>query len=487
MGALVAALLAGIVLRVWILASPLGTADSDEAVVGLMARHLLRGDVSAFYWGQAHGGIQEPVLVAGVFAVVGSGVLALKAVPLALGALTALLVWAVGRRTIGEPGASVAAVLCWAAPTVSVWFSSKERGFYAIVNVLGLVVVLMAIRLRDRASWRDAAVLGLACGFGWYASPQIAYVAVPCLGWLVVEAVRARRSDLLRLWWVAALGVLIGALPWIAANLHSGWESLTEPPPAIRTAYFDRLELFFDTALPILLGLKVPFGGHWILPVAGPILYLAALAGFVYAVIRWRDHRVTPLLVIAAAYPFLVSLPSASFFMIVPRYLLYLWPVLALLVARAIRSSGAPTQAAAVLAIVALSVIGTASLMNWSRSPPGAPDLAPGDLRPLVRLLRDEKVDTAFADYWVAYRINFETEESVTAASLGQVRHPPYQERVRSSHRPAYVLFRGSRPDSRLGPALDQLGVRHRRFEAGRYAVYVPEATVLPESVPEVW
>ena len=484
---LVVAVLAGIGLRIWILASPLGTADSDEAVVGLMARHLLRGDIYAFYWGQAHGGIQEPILVAGVFALFGSSVLALKLVPVALGVVTALLVWAVGRRTIGEPGARIAAVLSWAAPTVSVWFSTKERGFYGIVNVLSLTVVLLAVRLRDNASPRDAAALGFASGFGWYASPQVGYVVVPCLGWLVVMAARTRRSDLLRLWWVAALGALIGALPWVAANIHSDWASLIDPPPGIRTSYLDRLELFFKTGLPILLGLKVPFGGHWILPAAGPVLYLAALTGFVYAAIRWHDRRVTALLVIVAAYPFLVSVPSASFFMIVPRYLLYLWPVLALLVARATRSAGARVQAATVVGIVTLSVIGTSSLMTWSRRPPGAHDLAAGELRPLVRLLRNEKVETAFAEYWVAYRINFETKEQVTAASLGQVRHPPYQERVRSSDRPAYVLFRGSGPDSRLGPALDQLAVRHRRMEAGRYAVYLPEATVLPESVPAVW
>lgn len=484
---LVAGVLAGIGLRIWILVSPLGTADSDEAVVGLMARHLLRGDVYAFYWGQAHGGIQEPLLVAGVFALVGSSVLALKLVPVALGAVTALLVWAVGRRTIGEPGARIAAVLAWAAPTVSVWFSTKERGFYGIVNVLGLTVVLLAVRLRDRASRRDAAALGFASGFGWYASPQIAYVVVPCVGWLVVTAARTRRSDLLRLWWVAALGLVVGALPWLAANIHSDWASLTGPPATIRTSYFDRLELFFETGLPILLGLKVPFGGHWILPVAGPVLYLAALTGLLYAVIRWHDRRVTPLLIISVAFPFLVSVPSASFFMIAPRYLLYLWPVIALLVARGTRSVGARAQAAVVVGIVAVSVIGTSSLMTWSRRPPGAADLAAGELRPLVGLLREEKVDTLFAEYWVAYRINFETKERLTAASLGTERHPPYQERVRSSRRPAYVLFTGSGPDGRLGPALDQLAVRHRRIEAGRYVVYLPEATVLPESVPAVW
>src|SRR5437867_5913094 len=38
-------LVAGVALRVWILRSPFSPVDADEAVVGLMARHALRGDI----------------------------------------------------------------------------------------------------------------------------------------------------------------------------------------------------------------------------------------------------------------------------------------------------------------------------------------------------------------------------------------------------------------------------------------------------------
>ena len=485
--AVVAAILVGAGLRIWVLASHLGTADSDEAVVGLMARHVLDGDLPAFFWGQAHGGVQEPVLAAAVFALFGPSVLALKMVPVALAAATALLVRAVGRRTIGEPGATVAAALTWAAPTAAVWFSTKARGFYGAVSVLGLVALLTALRLRDRAWWPDAAALGLACGFGWYASPQIVFVVVPCLAWLAVTAVRDRRWELLRLWWVLGLGVVVGALPWLVANLGSDWASLTLPTVPVATSYLDRLELLFRTGLPILLGLKVPFAAHWVLPVLGPVLYLAALAGLLYAVVRWRHRRVAMLLVIAAAYPFLAAAPASSFYMVVPRYLLHLWPVLALLLARALTPASARLQVGAVVAVVGLSVVGTVSLSSWGRAHPHTDDLAVGELGPLLHILEDEGVDTAFAEYWVAYRIAFESDEAVIAASLGQVRHPPYQERVRASPRPAYVLFRGSVADGRLGPALDRLGVRHRRSEAGRFAVYLPERAVMPEQVAGVW
>lgn len=76
---LAAAALAGVLLRLWVLRSPLGSLSSDEAIVGLMARHALSdGRITTFFWGQEYGGSIEPLLAAGLFAVVGSSTIALR-------------------------------------------------------------------------------------------------------------------------------------------------------------------------------------------------------------------------------------------------------------------------------------------------------------------------------------------------------------------------------------------------------------------------
>jgi len=191
---LILAALAGVALRIWILASPLGAADSDESVAGLMARHMVHGHVSAFFWGQPYGGVQEPAAVAGLFALVGSNALAMKLVTVAFSGVAAVLVWRIGLRTVGERGAVIAAVIFWAGPAAFVWLSTKERGFYGTTIVLGLVVLLMVLRLAERASWRDAAILGLAGGSGWYASPQVVYLVLPSLAWLAIRSCRERGS-----------------------------------------------------------------------------------------------------------------------------------------------------------------------------------------------------------------------------------------------------------------------------------------------------
>ena len=56
--------------------------DSDEAVEGLMARHVLQGELPVFLWGQQYKGVPEVYLAAAVFSVAGSSVIALKATTL---------------------------------------------------------------------------------------------------------------------------------------------------------------------------------------------------------------------------------------------------------------------------------------------------------------------------------------------------------------------------------------------------------------------
>src|SRR2546427_10092582 len=106
---LAVALLVGMALRLAVIASPLGELDGDEAVVGLMARHIaFLGERPVFYWGQPYLGSLEAFSAAPLFRVFDSSTFVLKLVPaaysLAFVALSAILT----RRLFGT-GAALAA------------------------------------------------------------------------------------------------------------------------------------------------------------------------------------------------------------------------------------------------------------------------------------------------------------------------------------------------------------------------------------------
>src|SRR5438445_10607756 len=113
---LAALLLVGLAFRLAIIASPLGEIDGDEAVVGLMARHIaFVGERPVFYWGQPYLGSLEAFSAAPLFRLFDSSAALLKLVPTAysLGflALSALLA-----RDLFGSGAGLATAAYLALP-----------------------------------------------------------------------------------------------------------------------------------------------------------------------------------------------------------------------------------------------------------------------------------------------------------------------------------------------------------------------------------
>src|SRR5579872_2828218 len=143
-----ACVLVGLALRLAVIASPLGEIDGDEAVVGLMARHIaFLGERPVFYWGQPYLGSLEAFTAAPLFKLFDSSTLLLKLVPtayslgfLALSALLARQLFGVG------PALATAAYLALAPSMWAVW-STKARGGYAEVLFLGEALLLVTIFL----------------------------------------------------------------------------------------------------------------------------------------------------------------------------------------------------------------------------------------------------------------------------------------------------------------------------------------------------
>lgn len=121
------AVLVGLAMRGWFLFHR--PVNADEAIVGLMAKQILHGHFSDFYWGQSYGG-GEPYLVAFLFAIFGTGVWALKAVSVVLSVVAALLTWRIVRQVVVDPALAVlAGVAVWVFPRSAVSASTLELGF----------------------------------------------------------------------------------------------------------------------------------------------------------------------------------------------------------------------------------------------------------------------------------------------------------------------------------------------------------------------
>jgi hypothetical protein len=454
--------------------------DSDEAVVGLMAMHVLRGRVPAFYWGQAYGGTLEVFPVAGLFALFGPHTLLLKAVPVALSAAVAWLVWRIGRRTVREPAATVGALLFLVWPAFFIWMSTKERGFYWAALALALGAMLLTLRLAERDSRLELFALGLLLGLGWWTTPQILYVALPAGVWLV-----RRRPSVLRGTPLVVVGAALGAAPWLAANVGHHWPSRWQSLQPEPNWYLSHLWGFFWRGFPRAYGLSLAFSGKWLAPGLAIPIFALILGGFAWALWR-RPEGCGLLLGTCLAYPFLyASMPPG--WLPEPRYVLFLSPPVALLLGRVIISSskGPPAWAAwlGAAALVSASVLWM--LRGAVPIEIGTPDKPPPtEMAALIDALESRRVDRVFADYWIAYRLSFESRERIIATPFeGAMRSAAYDQLVRAGRRPAYVFVEGSVFDPFFATSVEKRGFRYERVVVNGFVVYTPHTKVLPEDV----
>ena len=145
------------------LTSPHLILDGDEAVLGLMAKHLSEGGAwPVFFLGQTYGlATVEVAAGAGSFLLAGVGAIPLKLAMLALWTLGIIVFYLGVVRVLGHERGFKTTLLLVLLPAWSVW-SMKARGGYITAFVATAVLLYVLIRLREKpglAWWLTAGAL----------------------------------------------------------------------------------------------------------------------------------------------------------------------------------------------------------------------------------------------------------------------------------------------------------------------------------------
>lgn len=478
----------GVVLRVISARLPRGFLDADEAIVGLMARGWRRGEVSTFFWGQAYGGSLESVLVSGTALVTGWGVLPLRLTSIALNAAAAAVAWRLGRLVLRPGPALVGAALVWCGAGTSVWWSVKSRGFYQVTLLLGLAVALVAARCgRDGFTPGRVAAVGLLAGLGWWQSAHILYVAAPLALWLAVVSAADGARALGRRALVAGAGFVVGASPWLVFNLRNDWLSLRAGEQVS-----DDIGFVAGVAKTVRVGLASLFGlalgdpTRWVHGRTLDIALTVALSGLVVAgIVRLRPRTLrSPTMAVVAplvAYPVILALLPTAGYVGEGRYYTFALPFVALALAALLERPAAAVAAAAVAVVLASSYVAWLDPITVTSSG----TRLPADETPVLDELRALGDPPVLADYWLAYRLRYQSDERLAVASTTFVRDEAAQGEVYGSSAPAAWVFPAGDPvGERLRCALERDGLSAERREAGGYVIVLPERFVAPADLP---
>ena len=482
---------------------------ADEAVVGLMARHILRGEWPAFFYGQGYMGSLDATLVALAFRVVGEQVLVIRLVQVLLYAGTIALTMHLARQISGDGLAPVFAGALMAIPVVNVTlYTTVSLGGYGEALLLGSLGLLWALGLyRAPGGHWSFFGWGVLAGVAFWAFGITLVYSVPA-GVLLLAALRRhhpRKGGQSRLA-VLLVGGLLGAAPWIGEAVRlgpavfveellgsaiAGVEGLTWLSSIY--AHLTNLLLFGATAAA---GLRPPWEVRWL---AWPLLPFAAgawllvLAHSLTFLRRTGPGREGGLLLLGVGGALCLG------FLLTPfgadpsgRYFLPLAPVMAVFAgdffSKLAAARGPRVAAAGVALLLVFNLWGT--LQSAGRNPPGittqfspATQVDASAIPPLAEFLEQAGEVRGYSNYWVAYPLAFHSGEQVIFAprlpyhpdlryTARDDRYPPYKGMVEQSQRVAYITSGQPALEQAIRQGLSGLGVSWQEALLGEFHIF---------------
>jgi hypothetical protein len=187
-------------------------------------------------------------------------------------------------------------------------------------------------------------------------------------------------------------------------------------------------------------------------------------------------------------FPFLYAISPFTVDTREPRYTVVLAPVFVLLIAQfSTRLRWAvPTLAVGLL----LTVVVVHRMQDAHINPvPGNPPIAPQNVKPVIAELNALGLDRVYANYWAAFILDFESREKIIATDSKLdavtfrnglavvnrnrfVKYRPYEDKVRSSPRTGFVLFRQTLALIPFVHVLEQHG--YTRHVVGPFVIFAP-------------
>jgi 4-amino-4-deoxy-L-arabinose transferase-like glycosyltransferase len=200
---------------------------SDEAIIGLMGKHILEGRYFPFYmYGQAYnaGAAWEAYLAAIAFAVFGVSVISLKSCIVVLSLLCLLLFYRMCLALYDKRTALLAAIVFALIPSLLKWHFQVRGYSWYFLSIPILTILFASIESASGPKRRTLFFFGLVCGLSIWCLELAIPLAVAL--WLLL-ILRGRVS--LNNAASGLLGIVVGYAPAIAFNLthhFSNWRYL---------------------------------------------------------------------------------------------------------------------------------------------------------------------------------------------------------------------------------------------------------------------
>lgn len=528
---IVFALICAAILKITLFTGGLIPFNADEAVVALMARHILQGQFPIFFYGQAYMGSLDAWLIAGGFLIFGQQIWVIRLVQMIIYLGTIFTTALIAKSISGNERNGIVAALLMAFPTINVTlYTTASLGGYGETMLIGNIIILAALRIAIQSTTKKFAnwlIFGFFIGLGiWVFGYSLVY-SIPALIWLMwqiilrIKSIKLSGREIVNGIVANLLGLMIGGIigcfPLIIFAYSNGMGRLFSElrggaiAGVEQLSYLQQINQHLWSLLvlgsTVIFGIRPPWEVRWLvlplLPYA-MVFWLGAVCFGINHSIKIQQSKPGWLLltgVVACVCLGFVMTPFGAD----PsgRYFLVLMAPLAIMAAEMILWSyeriGKWSFTLAGLIII-YNIAATIQCAN--RYPPGITtqfyEISQIDHRydqELIDFLIEHDEKYGYSNYWVSYPLAFLSQEELIYTprlpyhadfryTERDNRYLPYEQMVDSSKRAAYITTNLPALDQYLRNEFTKLDVAWQEAEIGDYHIFYDlSGKVTPEQI----
>lgn len=500
--------------------------NSDEAIVGLMAKHILQGERPIFFYGQAYMGSLDAFLVSIAFKIFGIHVWVIRFVQIFLFALTLITLYMLVIIAFDDGKiAFLSSLLLVIAPINLILYTTVSLGGYGEAFLFGAISILISIllirqfQLSPKINLRTYSyfiILGLITGLGFWTNAISLVFSIPAVLFVLFQIVKLKISypKKLRVAITLLICFIIGSFLWWFA-FFSGingqiFNELSGGAVAVESGnFFSRILnhtiSFLLFAPTVITGLRAPWSTQpiniWFTPFVIAFWILIIFTNFkIYKKLNLIEKITAKILLFCSAI--LIAAFIFSSFGADPsgRYFLPITIILSIFGGISIVKSQNKFLVYGLFAITLIFYIIAMFSSAMNKTGITTQFYAPAQVdQSKLEELRDFLINKGefrgYTNYWVAYPLNFISDEKIiTIPALPyhqdfrytsrDDRYRPYRQEILSSDKVFYITTNNPSLDIYLAEEFKINNIRYEYFEIGDYHIYYDlSALISPENL----
>lgn len=440
--------------------------SGDEAVVGIMAKHIMEGKQgSLFFYNQAYGGGHsiEAYIAAFLFSLFGVKGFLLKSIPLFFSLLVVLFSYYFLNNYFKKKIALISsALLLFFGAFLEPSFTANgylETMFFCLISMF----LFFRIFFDGKKDYKTLVLFGLVLGIAyWSFETSLFFLVTYLVFFFIRDKLFFLKKDFL-IWFFSFLAASLPMLIMLVNNKFLNFRDISQNNN-ILINFFINFKNLFATELPYFHGINnihnfgEVFVTNWV--VYG--LALISFFGLVYLnrnglrlmfLLKKKNHRITKIkketIFIIFIVIYILFYCFSAFAGVAPRYFVPLMPYCIFLIAIfLVRSNKKHIYFIFLILLLIIGVSDSLRLYQKGYVTDGIINTGYATSSKIIDFLKKEDINNVYTTYFLKWRIIFESNEDIIASCNYlcpcRYRYAPYEEDVEKADNFAYVFHNSS-------------------------------------------